>query len=527
MAKRAPRARQDEPADRPAPRQSATLPWLLYAVVFVCGAVLMSLEMIGSRMLAPYFGNSIFVWGSLISVFLAALSLGYWLGGMVADRWPRFSVLAMLIAAPGVIIAILPFVYPALNRAIAGGDIGSRMGPLLSSIMLFLVPSVFLGTISPFAVRLQSRAVASVGTTAGGLYAVSTAGSILGTLVTTFYLIAVAGVANIVHGLGIVLLAVSASILLGRQRVRQAGIVGLCAVVLLTVMIWHARTRAAEAGLILQKDSFYNHIRLAEDGEQRYMDFENLRQSAMSLKDPWELRLRYTRFLPLALTLQPEPKRALILGLGGGSFPKRLYRDFPDVVVDAVDIDPEVIDIAKRYFEVPEDARSRLFATDGRQFVKQATDKYDLIFLDAYNSDTIPFHLATREFYEEVRRRLAPGGVVVSNIIGTLRGPQSAFFRSMYRTMSQVFPTVYVVPTYDQSRGWILGDINIILLATQDPTRLSRGDLVARAGRVGGRLIPASELAEYAAFLSEVPVETGDVPILTDDFAPVEILRAL
>jgi spermidine synthase len=527
MAKRAPRARQDEPADRPAPRQAATLPWLLYAVVFVCGAVLMSLEMIGSRMLAPYFGNSIFVWGSLISVVLAALSLGYWLGGIVADRWPRHSVMAMLIAAPGVIIAMLPFVYPTLNRAIAGGDIGSRLGPLLSSIILFLVPSVFLGTISPFAVRLQARAVASVGTTAGGLYAVSTAGSILGTLATTFYLIAVVGVANIVHGLGLTLLAVSASILLGRQRVRQAGIVGLCAVVLLTVMIWHARTRSAEAGLILQKDSFYNHIRLAEDGEQRYMDFENLRQSAMSLKDPWELRLRYTRFLSLALTLQPEPKRALILGLGGGSFPKRLYRDFPDVVVDAVDIDPEVIAIAKRYFEVPEDARLRLFATDGRRFVQQATDKYDLIFLDAYNSDTIPFHLATREFYEEVRRRLAPGGVVVSNIIGTLRGPQSAFFRSMYRTLSQVFPTIYVVPTYDQSRGWILGDINIILFATQDSTRLSRGDLVARAGRVGGRLIPASELAEYAALLSEVPIETGDVPILTDDFAPVEILRAL
>jgi spermidine synthase len=527
MPKRAPRARQDEHADRPVHRQPATYPWLLYAVVFVCGAVLMALEIVGSRMLAPYFGNSIFVWGSLISVVLAALSLGYWLGGIVADRWPRFSVLAMLIAAPGVIIALLPFAYPGLNRAIAGGDIGSRLGPLVSSLILFLVPSVFLGTISPFAVRLQARAVASVGSTAGGLYAVSTAGSILGTLATAFYLIAVLGVANIVHGLGLTLLLVAAGILLGRRRVAQAGIVGLCAVVLLTAIIWHARTRAAEAGLILQKDSFYNHIRLAEDGDQRYMDFENLRQSAMLLKDPWELRLRYTRFLSLALTLQAEPKRALILGLGGGSFPKKLYRDFPNVVVDVVDIDPEVIAIAKQYFGVPEDARLRLFATDGRRFVQEATDKYDLIFLDAYNSDTIPFHLATREFYEEIKTRLAPGGVVVSNIIGTLRGPQSGFFRSIYRTLSEVFPTIYVVPTYPQSGGWILGDINIILFATQDSARLSRGELVARAGRVGGKLVPASDLAEYAAHVSEVPIEVKDVPTLTDDFAPVEILRAL
>jgi spermidine synthase len=526
MAKRALHARQDEHAERSADRPAAAHPWLLYVVVFVCGAVLMAFEIIGSRMLAPYFGNSIFVWGSLISVVLTALSVGYWLGGIAADRWPRFSILATLIAVPGVIIALLPFVYPELNRAIASGDMGSRLGPLVSCLTLFLVPSVFLGTISPFAVRLQARAVASVGSTAGGLYAVSTAGSILGTLVTAFYLIAVLGVANIVHGLGLTLLVVAAGILVGRGRVAQAGITVLCAVVLLAGMIWHVRTQAAEAGLILEKDSFYNHIRLAEDGNQRYMDFENLRQSAMLLKDPWELRLRYTRFLSLALSLQPDPKRVLILGLGGGSFPKRLHRDFPNVVVDVVDIDPEVIAIAKRYFQVPEDTRLRLFAKDGRRFVQEATDRYDLVFLDAYNSDTIPFHLATREFYREIKTHLAPGGVVVSNIIGTLRGPQSAFFRSIHRTLSEVFPTIYVVPTYDQSAGWVLGDINIILFATQDATRLSRGELVARAGRVGGRLVPASDLAEYAAHLLDVPIEGGDVPTLTDDFAPVEILRA-
>ncbi len=526
MAKRAPHPRQSDRTERSAHRHAPAHPWLLYAVVFMCGAILMALEIVGSRMLAPYFGNSIFVWGSLISVVLAALSLGYWLGGMVADRWPRFSVMAGLIAIPGVIIALLPFVYPGLNRGIAASDVGSRLGPLLSCLLLFLVPSVFLGTVSPFAVRLQARAVTSVGSTAGGLYAVSTAGSILGTLVTAFYLIAALGVANIVHALGIALLLVAAGILGGRGRVAHAGFTLLCAALLLGGMIWHARTQAAEAGLILEADSFYNHIRLAEDGEQRYMDFENLRQSAMLLKDPWELRLRYTRFLALALTFQPQPKRVLVLGLGGGSFPKKLYKDVPNVAVDVVDIDPEVIAIAKRYFQVPEDARLRLFAKDGRRFVQETTEKYDLVFLDAYNSDTIPFHLATREFYEEIKARLTPGGVVVSNIIGTLRGSQSGFFRSIYRTLSEVFPAIYVVPTYDQSSGWILGDINIILFATQDATRLSRAELMVRAARVGGKLVPASDLAEYAAHLLEIPIEVKDVPTLTDDFAPVEILRA-
>jgi spermidine synthase len=221
----------------------------------------------------------------------------------------------------------------------------------------------------------------------------------------------------------------------------------------------------------------------------------------------------------------PEPKRVLVLGLGGGSFPKRLYKDLPSVVVDVADIDPEVIAIAKRYFQVPEDARLHLYAMDGRRFVQESKEKYDLVFLDAYNSDTIPFHLTTREFYQEIKAHLSPGGVVVSNIIGALRGPQSAFFRSMYRTLSEVFPTTYVVPTYDVNAGWILGEINIILFATQETNRIGRGAWVARAGRVGGKLVPATDLSEYASYLLEVPVEVKDVPTLTDDFAPVEILR--
>jgi spermidine synthase len=500
--------------------------WLLHAVVFVCGAVLMGLEIVGSRMLAPYFGNSIFVWGSLISVVLAALSLGYWLGGMVADRWPRPAVLGGLIALPGVLIALLPFVYPPLNRAIAASDMGARSGPLVSSLVLFLVPSVFLGTISPFAVRLQARTVASVGSTAGGLYAISTAGSIAGTLVTAFYLIAVLGVANIVHGLGLTLLLAAGAIFLGAGQ-RGKGVAALVGLALLGLLAWRGQSGAAEQGLLLEQDSFYNHIRVAETSDTRFMDFENLRQSAMLLADPWELRLRYTRFLAVPLALQPEPKRVLVVGLGGGSFPKRLYHDFPGLTVDVADIDPAVVAIAKRYFQVPEDARLRLHVKDGRRFVRETAERYDLVYLDAYNSDTIPFHLTTREFYQEIRAHLAPGGLLVSNIIGALRGPESAFFRAMYRTLSEVFPTLYAVPVYKDSEGYFpMGEINIILIASQDPRRLSRGELVARAGRVGGKLVPASDLAEYASHLTELPPDVSDVPTLTDDFAPVEILRA-
>jgi hypothetical protein len=179
MAKRAPHPRQDEPAHRPTHRPAIAYPWLLYAVVFVCGADLMALEIVGSRMLAPYFGNSIFVWGSLISVVLAALSLGYWLGGIAADRWPRLSVLATLIAVPGIIIA-LPFVYPVLNRA-SRNNMGARWGR--THLILFLVPSVPGSRPLP---RLQARRWPRWVRRRRGLYAVSTAGSIVGTLMTAF-----------------------------------------------------------------------------------------------------------------------------------------------------------------------------------------------------------------------------------------------------------------------------------------------------------------------------------------------------
>lgn len=521
-----PSHRHEQQTDKTGPHKPMAHSWLLHIVVFVCGAVLMGLEIVGSRILAPSFGNSIFVWGSLISVVLAALSLGYWLGVIVADRWPRLSVLGVLIAIPGIMISVLPFGYPTLNRAIAVGDLGARLGPLVSCMALFLIPSVFLGTVSPFAVRLQARAVTSVGTTAGGLYAVSTAGSIAGTLVTAFYLIVVIGVANIVHGLGLTLLLTAAVVFLGGRRFGRAGVALACMGVLMLGIFSWGRTRAADPGLLLEMDSFYNHIRVAESGGARYMDFDNLRQSAMLLKDPWELYLRYSRFLALALAFQPEPKRALVLGLGGGSFPKRLYRDFPQLVVDVADIDPEVLAIAKRYFHVPEDARMRLHAKDGRRFIQETDAKYDLIFLDAYNSDTVPFHLTTREFYREAQARLAPGGVLVSNLIGVLRGPQSTFFRSMHRTLAEAFPSVHVIPVHSVAWGFPSYEINIIQIATQEKAPLTRGELMMRAGRVGGKLVPASELTEYASYLLEVPIPVSDVPSLTDDYAPAEMLRA-
>ena len=525
------RRRSNGGGDARGTRTSGTPQRWLYVVVFLCGAVLMGLEIVGSRILAPTFGSSIFVWGSLISVVLAALSLGYWLGGKAADRWPRVSVMALFIALPGVMVALMPLYYRELNAWILGGTFGARMGPLMSSVVLFLVPSIFLGTVSPFAVRLQARAVASVGKTAGGLYAVSTGGSIAGTMATAFYLISVMGVAKIVHALGITLLLVAAMVFLVGRKAARGGIAFACAVLLFGGVVWHERISASNIGTLYEKDTFYHHIMVAEYGGTRHLKFDDTEQSTISVDDPWNLDLLYTRTMALAFAFQPQPAKVLAIGLGGGSLPKRIVHDYPEVVLDAVEIDPEVVAVARRFFEVPDDPRLRLRVMDGRRFIREADGLYDLIFLDAYNSDTIPFHLTTSEFYRELEEHLGPGGFVCSNIIGIIRGEGNAYFQAMYRTLAETFPAVYVFPVFENGSETVTDELNVILVAGREEPRAEGGRLTSkeireRAGQLGGRLVPTRDLVKLADNLRDIREADPDAVILTDDYAPVDNLRS-
>ncbi|MEK7210661.1 MAG: fused MFS/spermidine synthase, partial [Candidatus Binatota bacterium] len=234
---------------------------LLNIVVFISGAVLMALEIVGSRVLAPYFGNSIFVWGSLISVVLAALSLGYYWGGRLSERSPSFARLLVLLSIPGVLIFFLPFIYPAINHSIAEADFGSRLNPLLASTIFFLLPGIFLGTISPYAIRLAATTLSTVGSTAGSLYALSTCGSIFGTLSTAFYLIPVIGVSNIIHSLGMTLMLLSLLLWpLARFRLdkaeKSAAMAKTAAIFFFLTVVSGALAPLAQAKVIFEKDSF-------------------------------------------------------------------------------------------------------------------------------------------------------------------------------------------------------------------------------------------------------------------------------
>ena len=405
--------------------------------VFLAGAALLGLEIAASRVLAPYFGNSLYVWGALIGVVLAGLSTGYWVGGAIADRYPTPRLLVAMLASASLLVLAIPFVDEWVLEHLVEWDPGPRLNPLLATIFLFGAQSVILGTVSPIAVRLKAHSLTELGRTAGRLFAISTAGSIAGTFATAFWLIPELGTDQVLASAAVALMLAAAAVALV-ERLVLAGAVALAlagasigAVVSLapeqggTVSASQLRNwspvyrqqqdeerigspEEAQSGytILHTKDSQYHRIAVVEDDDSRYLRFDSSFQSGMYKNDPFRTRFEYSDYLQLPLAYRPSTRKILYVGLGGGSAPKRTWRDFPATQIEAVELDPEVVDVAYEYFELPRDQRLQVEVEDGRRFIAANEGPWDAIVIDAFYSDSIPFHLATREFLELARSRL-------------------------------------------------------------------------------------------------------------------------
>jgi spermidine synthase len=281
-------------------------------------------------------------------------------------------------------------------------------------------------------------------------------------------------------------------------------------------------TSVAWAKTLLQKDTFYHRIRVEEDEEARYMYFDRTLQSAMTLKDPTALRLVYSRYTSIGMTFRPDAKRMLLIGVGGGSIPKKLNKEFPNLVIDGIDLDPEVIRIAKDHFNLAEHKNLALHAQDGRVFLVRTQHQYDIIMLDAYFTDSMPFHLATKQFFELARRKLAPNGIVVANLISAVTGPSGKIARSFVRTQRQVFPQTYVFASRRPDNVSLDTIQNVIVIATQDKQRIDIKEIVKRATALNKGLFPDPAQDIAVAYFDRPLAE--DAPILTDDFAPTDNL---
>ena len=509
--------------------------WRLKLVVFISGAVLMGLEMTGSRVLAIHFGSSIYVWGAIIGIFLAALSLGYYSGGMLADQKPTFYLLNILLLIAGFWLMLIPFYANTVCRAVLQLNTGERVGPLLSTMLLFGGPSVLLGMVSPYSVRLAAREIERMGNVSGRLYALSTFGSIAGTLLTAFWLIPAVGVRMLLQVLGLCLMILPL-VVLPRSNKRKA--LALSSIALAPVLMFlNSRMITPvqpQQTLVYEGDSPYHYIKVVDDKQRntRFLQFNNYVEGAIDLNPPHETRVSYTNGFELARIFKRDLQNVLIIGGGGGIGARKFVAEDERTVVDLVEIDPKVVQLGAKYFYLQAGPRLRIHTEDGRNFVRRTRTKYDLVILDAFTiGGQVPFHLTTQEFMREIKSAMNPGGVLLANINGALRGSRSRIWRSEYKTVATVFEQIYLFPHLLENERKQEGAIdpnrsrNVILIAVDGPSRWTRESIAAIAAELeaSGRVRTPTFIQDAGGFY-ELSVRTDDVPLLTDNYAPVDTM---
>src|SRR3954453_12168580 len=451
----------------------------IYLVAFVTGAIVMSFEMLGSRYLAPAFGAGIYTWASLISKVLAALCGRYFLGGYAADRYPSPAILGATVAMGSIYMLLLPGFSEDIVQFFAWHIDDIKLGSLAAAMAIMLFPVTFLGMYSPFAIRLLIESKHNAGAVSGTVYGISTAGSILGTLLTTFFLIPLIGTRAITVSLGILGLLGCALLLLtasaSRRKVKLGAVAALLASQIATLPparaedLFDPQIRqtmlARKDGRIAHLETVYNDVFVSKEANLLSLSFQwkGLRfyQSQTNLGDPDDLPMPYSRLMNIAAIFPHDIKRVLVLGLGAGSIAVYLQRFVPDAAIDAGELDPGVIEVTKKYFGLRETAQFRLIPGDARMFLNRHTEPYDLIFVDAFTGSYIPFHLMTREFYQLVRNRLSPHGVAAFNFL-----PAKDIFESNLRTVSLAFDHQIDLFHIDAPNG----ESNVIALGRLDPS---------------------------------------------------------
>lgn len=522
-------APQSHPADSSAGRVSTHAG--LNLLVFVAGAVLMGLEIAGSRVLAPHFGNSVFIWGSLISVFLTSLAIGYYGGGRLADQYPLLSLLIAISVMVSAWILLLASISNIVCETLLEKGLGEQSGPLIASVILFLPPSVGLGVLSPFAVRIAATSVQSVGKVAGTLYALSTTGSIVGTLITTFVLIPWIGLSAILKVLGAVLLVTSVvTLLINARSKKQVAAFSAAGAVLAAILFGRSQPMplSAHETLVLDVDTPYHHISVVDNSlsVSREMRFDRFTESAIRMAPPYPTLATYTDYFHLAFLHSPELRQVLFIGAGGGVGPRAFSAHDEQIQIDVVDIDQKVLDIAREYFFLEEKEKIRTVAADGRMFLRTSQEQYDCIILDAFTiGGRIPFHLVTREFLELCDSRMESGGVFVMNINSAVKGELSQIFRSMHSTMDSVFPQTYVFALNRGQRS-PSQSTNVILLASKKPQPLepAEWESLARAFHSDSHVGKIQLLSMVKDLVRNVPVDEQS-PVFTDDYSPIETMR--
>jgi spermidine synthase len=491
--------------------------WLLRAAVLIGGAAVMVVEILGSRVLAPKFGTTLHVWSALITVTLAALAVGYAVGGRVADRRPGLGALMTVMACAGGTLLLSDLTArPVLGAAY---DAGMVSGTFMAATLLFLPTLFLLGMLSPMAVRAAANHQ-RLGASVGNLYALSTVGSVAGSLLVSLLLIPNMTVhaAFISTAVALAIVPILYLIVAFRRKAALALFVGLA--LSGAGVKWVGAVADRE---VFYKDEFYpvtaripsayGDLVVSDRDGVRYLFLNGVQQGSMIGDVSYA---KYAYGLERLATVKGIPKTVLIWGLGPGVYARAMAEAGSKVTV--IEIDPMSEIIAREYFGLP--ASVRVIIGDARTETSRLTEKYDVIVLDAFSGDSPPFHLLTREAFADLKRRLAPDGLVVANIVGGVSGEASRVASSIVATMESVFGNTQVF-----SPNWLLsgkkrkfvstmfllsGDVPENLAESAAPFTMKTSEEVERTGYIKAVLESRLELPRDRAV------------ILTDDYAPLE-----
>ncbi len=514
--------REDGAQQAPVPHR-AKARVLLMLMAFFSGAALMIIELCANRVLAPWFGNSLYTWTGLIGIILVAMSFGYYFGGWLVDRKPDFATLCHLLLASALFTLLIPFLQGAVDDTFSQADL--VWGPVLSSVILFTLPGCLLGSVSPFAVRLTSLLYRDqrIGTSAGSIAMVSTLGSVLGTFAAGFLLIPQLGVRTIFLLIAILLAALSLSGYLAVAPLWRKGkaffFFSIFLIVFPAAISLHGSP--LPPNILFDRTTFYHRIRVAEQGlpngdAERTLLLDTTVEGAQYEKST-EVPIAYQRYWELIKVFHPELKSAAFLGAGAYTMPIALARDFPAVRIEVAEIDPKVVEVGRRYFRLNEQPRISPVVADARRFLALSRTGYDFIFGDAYNGlRYVPAHLVTLEFFRLVEKRLGKDGVYMMNLISGVKGEQARLFLAVHATLARAFQNVYVFPLYPRDLEMVQ---NVILVASNRKLPME----------IDPRRTGPEKLRLEALLATYVPTreyESSGGVLLTDNFNPVEYIVA-
>jgi spermidine synthase len=490
----------------------------LLSLVFVGGMTSLALEMMAPRLLAPFFGTTLIVWSIVIGMFLLYLSTGYFIGGRLADRYPMPRVLCGITTAAAISIGVIPFIsQPVLEWSVRGlsqVNVSIVATSFVAVLLLFSVPVVLLGLVSPYAVRLSVNAIASSGRSAGGLYALSTVGSIIGAFLPVLVLMPNWGVRRTMLAFSVALLAASlwGLRLPGRMAASVPG--ALVLLPLLLPQVVPLGPLKPLPGLIFYQESAYNYIQVVQEPDGTRELVLNEGQAIHSVYRPdriltgwyWDYFLAAPYFNSGAAA--GRVSRVAIVGLAGGTIARQFSSVYGPVPIDGVEIDPAIVAAGRHYFGMNE-PNLRVYIADGRPFMRTTSATYDVVAIDAFQQPYIPFQLTTVEFFQEVRAHLSRHGVVCINAGHTRT--DFRLIQALVNTLARVFPSVY---TFN-----VPGTFNTEIMATASRTSLAT--LQSNLASVPSDSLLNTVAQEVLPVAQVAHPQPGGL-YFTDDRAPVE-----